>query len=319
MITLSSVRSLPLVLLALCLAAQTRPEPAPAAVALPVQHIGSNDLIAIAVYGSPDLTRTVRVDPDGFIQIPMLKERIAVAGLLPGQVEAAVAAALTRADLILEPAVTVQIVELHSRPVSVSGAVRRPLTFQAVGRVTLLDALNRAEGLSPEAGAEILVSQTKPGPDGKIPALIRRIPIKRLIDEADPEMNFLLSGGEEIRVPEVGKVFVIGNVRKPGAYRVTSDDDATVLKTLALAEGLAPYAAKQAYVYRRDRSGGKQEIAIALKKILSREAPDVPLAADDILYIPDNTNRRLTAAALEKIIGFGASTVSGVLIWGVAR
>jgi hypothetical protein len=39
------------------------------------------------------------------------------------------------------------------------------------------------------------------------------------------------------------------------------------------------------------------------------------LQAKDILYIPDNTGRRVTANVLEKLAGFGSSTASGVLIW----
>jgi polysaccharide export outer membrane protein len=289
--------------------------PASLHLALPEQPIGPNDLIGITTYGSPELTRTVRVSPDGYVQLPMLKERVRVAGLLPARVEADIAAALTREELIVDPVVTVHIVELHSRPISVSGAVRRPVTFQAAGRVTLLDALNRAEGLGPAAGPEILVTSA-----GGVENLVRRVPVKRLIDEADPEVNLLLTGGEEIRVPEMGKVYVIGNVRKPGAYPAAGSDDTTVLKMLAQAEGLAPFADRRAYVYRRDSdSGRKVEIAIELRRILSRQAPDVRLYADDILYVPDNSRRRLSITALERIIGFGSATASGVLIWGAAR
>ena len=41
-------------------------------------------------------------------------------------------------------------VEYHSRPISVGGAVRNPVIFQAVGKVTLLDALARAGGVLPD-------------------------------------------------------------------------------------------------------------------------------------------------------------------------
>ena len=42
--------------------------------------------------------------------------------------------------------VKVTVVEYHSRPIAVMGAVKEPLTFQAVGAVTLLDALAHAKG-----------------------------------------------------------------------------------------------------------------------------------------------------------------------------
>jgi polysaccharide export outer membrane protein len=190
------------------------------------------------------------------------------------------------------------------------------VTFQAIGAVSLLEALTRAGGLSPDAGPEILVTRIQAGTDGAPVALTRRIAVKALIDAADPEVNVKLYGGEEIRVPEAAKVFVVGNVKKPGAYPVQDTTETTVLKMLAMAEGLAPYAGKQAYILRRDdRSGARRELPIELKKIMERKAPDVPLMANDILYIPDNSGRRATVGVLDRVAGFGAATASGVLIW----
>jgi polysaccharide export outer membrane protein len=283
---------------------------------LPAQKIGPNDLIAISVYDSPELTLTVRVGQGGTIRLPMLKRRIKAEGLLPAALETAIAEALRAEELLVDPVVTVTIAEYHSRPISVAGAVRNPITFQAAGPVTLLDALTRAGGLSPEAGPEILVSRIQPGEDDTPTSIVQRIPVKGLIDAADPELNLRLFGGEEIRVPEVGKIFVVGTVKKPGAFPIQDSSETTVLQMLALAEGLAPFASKRAYIYRRDAvTGSKHEIPIELKRIMKRKAPDVPLQANDILYIPDNSGRRMTVKALERIAGFGAATASGLLIW----
>jgi len=283
---------------------------------LPAQTIGPNDLVSVAVYASPELTRTVRVGADGMLRLPMVKQRIKADGLLPVDLEAAIAGALSGEQILVDPVVTVTIAEYHSRPISVAGAVKNPVTFQAAGPVTLLDALTRAGGFSPDAGPEILVSRVQPGEDGSPTALVQRIPVKSLIDAADPDANLRLTGGEEIRVPEIGKVYVVGTVRKPGAYTVQNTSETTVLQMLALAEGLAPFAAKQAFIYRQEGlASSKQEIAIELSKILARKAPDVPLQPNDILYIPDNSGRRITVGALEKIAGFGSATASGLLIW----
>jgi len=283
---------------------------------LPAQKIGPNDLVAVSVYGAQELTRTVRVGSEGSIRLPMLRQRIRAEGKLPGELETEIAEALTAERILVDPIVTVTVVEYFSRPITVVGAVRRPVTFQAYGTVTLMDALARSEGLNHEAGPEILVSRTQPGEDGRTNTLVQRIVVKALIDAADPELNVRLYGGEEIRVPEAGKVFVVGNVKKPGAYPVQDVSDTTVLKILALAEGLMPFAAKQAFVYRREAGTvSKNEISIELQKIVERRAPDVHLQTNDILYIPDNKGRRMTITALERIAGFGTSTASGVLIW----
>jgi polysaccharide export outer membrane protein len=286
---------------------------------LPAQKIGPHDLIALSVYNQPALTRSVRVDADGYLRLPMLERRLRAAGLLPAELEAAIAEAWRAEKILVDPIVTVAMAEYHSRPINVAGAVRNPVTFQAVGPVTLLDALTRAGGLSPEAGLEILVTRSQPGEGGKPTALTQRIAVKGLIDAADPELNLPLHGGEEIRVPEAGKIFVVGNVKKPGAFRIQEGSETTVLQMLALAEGLVPYAAKQAYIYRREAAGTKNEISIELAKIMDRKAPDVPLVANDIFYIPDNRSRRASMTALEKIVSFAAGTVSGVLIYSTVR
>ena len=307
-----------LLFLALSAPAQTRlPSVAdPGGANLPAQKIGANDLVAISVYDTPEFSRTVRVDADGAIRLPMLQQLVHAEGLLPAQLESAIAAALKAEEILVDPYVTVTVVEYDSRPISVAGAVKSPTTFQAMGNVTLLEAVTRAGGLAPEAGPEILVTHSQPGPDGAPISLTRRIPIKSLIDTADPDVNLSLHGGEQIRVPELGKIFVVGNFKKPGAFPLQDDDETTVLKALALSEGLAPYATKVAYVIRRDdRTGHKNELPIELSKILKRESPDVTLLANDILYVPDNSGRRNTLGVLEKLAAFGTATVSGVLIY----
>jgi polysaccharide export outer membrane protein len=274
---------------------------------LPAQRLGADDLIGVSVYDAPEMTRTVRIEADGTIHLPLLKRGVEAAGVFPRQLEAGIAEALQQEQVLVDPVVQVTVVEYHSRPVSVMGAVRKPVTFQAVGTVTLLDALARAEGLTNDAGAEILLTRAMD--------LIERISVKRLIKDADPAVNFALHGGEEIRVPEAGKIFVVGNVRKPGAFPVRDAGDNSVLKMIALSEGLLPFAAKLAYVYRRDESGAKREIPIELDKILQRKAADVPLEVDDLLYIPDSKGKRNVMSVIDRMTTFGASTASGLLIW----
>ena len=283
---------------------------------LPAQALGPNDLVAISVYGAPELTRTARVSEQGFIRLPMIRDPIEARGLQPAQLEARIAAALVAGEILVDPVVTVTIAEYHSRPISVAGAVHRPLTFQAIGKTSLLEALARAEGLTGEAGPEILVSRPSSSVE-RIPR-VERIPVKGLIDAADPALNVTLEGGEEVRVPPSGRVFVVGNVKKPGAFRLEDGYGMTVLKALALAEGLSPYATKEAYVYRREEPpaspGAPHEVKVDLRGILDRKSADVALSAGDIFYVPDNRVGRMTMTAIERTVGFAASTASGILI-----
>lgn len=301
-------------LAAAALAAYSQPVQQPTS--LPVQKIGPHDLIALSVYGAPELSRSIRVGSDGKIRLPMIKQAVQAQGTFPDQLEVAIASAIESEQILVSPVVTVSILEYASRPISVVGAVKKPATFQAVGATTLLDALTKSEGLAETAGGEILVTRRQIGPDGEPISLVQRIPVKGLIDAADPELNVRLQGGEEIRVPEAGKIFVVGNVRKPGSFPLQDSSDTSVLKMLALSEGLMPFASKQAFIYRRDpATGAKNEIPIELRKIMDRKSPDVPLQPNDILYVPDNRGRRMGLSALERVLSFGAATASGILIW----
>ena len=273
---------------------------------LPSQKLGVDDLVAVSVYDAPELTRTTRVEQDGSIYLPLLEKGIPASGLLPRELERSITSALKTGEILINPVVKVTVVEYHSRPIAVMGAVRRPVTFQAEGAVTLLDALARAEGLSDDSGTEVLVTRA---------GEVQHIALKSLLNDADPAANITLTGGEEVRVPEAGKISVVGNVTRPGAFPVRAPDDHTILQLIALSEGLLPFAEKVAYIVRRDANGVPQEIPVELDQIMKRQSPDIKLQAGDIFYIPDNKSRRTTMSIIDRITSFGASTASGMLVW----
>ena len=274
---------------------------------LPEGKIGKDDLLGITVYDAPELNRTVRVDADGDIRLPMLRHHIHAAGLSPADLENAITTALIGEHVLVDPIVTVSVVEYRSRPITVAGAVKIPVTFQAIGNVTLLDAISRAGGLTENAGSEILVTRPASGMIGKSVTAIERISVLGLYSEEDSTLNLHLEGGEEVRVPEAGRVFVLGDVKKPGAFYITGGAESSVRKELALSGGLDSFPSHMAYIYRIERSGsGRSEIPIKLKKIMNRKSSDVPLFANDIFYVPNATGVRASLKILEASIGTGA-------------
>jgi polysaccharide biosynthesis/export protein len=48
---------------------------------------------------------------------------------------------------------------------------------------------------------------------------------------------------------------------------------------------------------------------------MQRKAPDIPLMANDVLFIPDSKSKRNTAKVLEAITTFGIGAGSGLLIF----
>src|SRR4051794_1206744 len=108
---------------AILASSQPRNPPGENTANLPAQKIGPRDLIAIQVYDSPELTRTVRIGSDGFFRLPMLKQKVRAEGLMPADLEVSVAKALSEEGILIEPFVTITVAEYSSRPISVAGAV----------------------------------------------------------------------------------------------------------------------------------------------------------------------------------------------------
>ena len=265
---------------------------------------------------APSFLAPSRVSSDGSLTLPLLKQRIQVAGLQPAEVERRIATELVSEQVLVDPVVNVSVLEYRSKPVNVVGAVNHPLTFQATGDTTLLDAIAKAGGLALTVGPTITVTHREQAPDGTMHLTVQSIPVRGLMEQADPKLNVRLTGNEEVRVPEAGRIFVAGNVKKPGSFAMQNNQDTTVVKALAMSEGLDAYSAKQAFIYREQGTGKpREEITVQLAQIMSRKSPDVVLEPDDILYVPLNGNKKMTARVLEQIAGFGSTAASGVLIY----
>jgi len=279
---------------------------------LPHQPIGREDMLGITVYDEPALTRTVRVLDDGTIHLPMLSTNIKVVGLMPGEVELALREQIIKDQLLVDPFITVNIAEYHSRPVSIVGAVKTPVQFQAIGRVSLLDALTKGGGLAPEAGGEIII--TRPNGTTGVQST-QRIPVKALLEGSDPQLNILLTGGEEIRVPVSGMVVVSGNVKESGVFPVEEGGTTTVLTAIARAKGLGDFQPKMAYIFRPDEQGTRHEIPVELKLIQQRKSPDVMLQPKDLLYVPNNDRAKTWNQILTTLVPLGtAATSAGIYL-----
>jgi len=225
--------------------------------------------------------------------------------------ENTIAAALNEGNVLVDPIVTVSVVEYRSRPIIVAGAVRNPTTFQAEGQIMLLDAILRAGGIADNAGSEILITHSVTIAGNESAAVTQRVLVRSLLDVNDPDANLKLQAGDIVRVPLAGQVYVVGDVNKPGAFYITGGSDSSVLKVLALSGGLSPFSSHTAYIYRIESGHTERsEIPIKLKKIMDRKSPDATLMANDILYIPDASGRRIGAKALETSLGLSVSAAN---------
>ena len=212
-----------------------------------------------------------------------------------------------------EPSVSVTVREFNSKPVSISGAVRNPVVIQATRPLTLVEALSRAGGLGDNAGSEVRISV--PERDGK-PASVFRIPTKSLTDTTSNQQPFWLRGGEEVRVAQAGRIYLLGGVARPGALLVTNDEPLSLLRALALAGGTTPTASTKAFLL-RPAAGGPQktELALDLKKLMRRQAPDLSLESDDVIFIPDSKSKKYSQTGITAVVSSLTYALGGLILW----
>lgn len=112
-------------------------------------RIGPQDLVEVSVLGVPDLARTVRVDAQGQISLP-LAGTVVAAGRTVQELEAVIAQALG-ARYLQAPQVSVFVKESSRERVTVGGAVKKPGIYPVNGQTSLLQAIALSEGLDPLA------------------------------------------------------------------------------------------------------------------------------------------------------------------------
>ena len=290
---------------------------APSTVGIP---IGVDDLIHIDVFDVPELSRDVRVSDAGDISLPLVPGRISAAGLSAFQLQERLAQLLIDNGLVSHPQVSVFVKERNSQPVSVIGAVSRPMVYQVVRPTTLLEILAAAGGITDDAGSEILITRAVPTaapgiqpasettnktPDQKTIS----IRLQDLLESGDSKYNVSVYGGDVVSVPRAGIVYVLGaGIAQPGGYVVQSHgDQITVLKAVALARGLTGYAKADSAVIMRTNpvTGQKVEIPIHIQKIEKQHAEDVVMLSNDVLYIPDSAGRKALSKGAQAALGVG--------------
>ena len=289
----------------------------------PVDYaISPDDLLDISVFDVPEMSRSYRVRPGGSITLPLLPGPVRAVGLTPDQLAAAISDRLKSAELVSDPRVTVDVRESRLHSIAVAGAVKRPQLYPVFGKTKLLDVLAQAEGLADDAGTIALVTRggaaqqtggSPAAPDGAADPIV--IDLKRLMQTNDSRLNVDVYPGDLVTVERAGVVYVVGAVNRPGGFVLTTEHEPmTVLKALALAEDLKPTAIpNKAVIIHPDSkaSGAQKESPVKLKDILAGRAPDCPLAADEILFVPDSTSQRAMRRAAEAAV----QITTGLIIW----
>jgi len=160
----------------------------------PEYKVGESDVLLVSVWREPDLSKTVSVRPDGMISLPLIGD-VKVMGMTSGEIQDLVAGKLKA--YLLNPRVTVEITEIKSRRVFITGEVIRPGLYPLGGPTTVLQLIAQAGGFTPFAKRKnIVVLCQENGQQQKRP-----FNYSEVVHGRSPEQNVLLTPGCTVVVP----------------------------------------------------------------------------------------------------------------------
>ena len=242
--------------------------------------LGPGDELDITVYGAPDLSGHTRVSSDGNISIPLIGY-VRVGGLSSSEAEAEIEAQLRQHLIVNDPQVSVYAKEFTSSGISVAGEVAKPGFYSALGPHRLFDVLQAAGGLSERASGSVTISHRGD--------LENAVKVELSQDPAEMvRSNVELHPGDTVFAAKAPMVYVLGEVNKPGGYILNSAGAMTVLRVVAAAGGPTGSASVGGTKMVRRTPSGLQQLPVPLKAILRGKTADMPLSADDILFVPSS-------------------------------
>ena len=160
----------------------------------PEYRVGEADTLQITVWKEPDFSKTVNVRPDGMISLPLIGE-VKVLGMTSGEIQDVVASKLKA--YLLNPLVTVEITDIKSRRVFITGEVVRPGLYPLGGPTTVLQLIAQAGGFTPFAKRKSIVILCQE--NGQ--AQKRPFNYTEVVHGKAPEQNVLLTPGCTVVVP----------------------------------------------------------------------------------------------------------------------
>ncbi len=196
--------------------------------------IGAEDVLRITVWDNADLTVNVRVGLDGYITYKYIG-RVKASGLNSSELSGMIAEKLSE-GYINDPQVNVQIATYRSKEIFIIGEVNRPGTYYLTKRTTIVEAISMAQGPKSDADSDvIIVRKEKVGKVKNITVNLR----KAL--EGDLTQNIMVLDGDSIFLSKAKTFFIMGEVHKPGQYKL--EKDTSVRKAISIAGGHTERAA----------------------------------------------------------------------------
>ncbi|HEX6733454.1 MAG TPA: polysaccharide export protein EpsE, partial [Azonexus sp.] len=193
--------------------------------------LGPGDSIRIVVFENPDLTTETRISANGYIRFPLLGS-VKLDGLSPVAAGEHLAGLLKSGNFIRDPQVTVSVIQVRSRQVSVLGQVLRPGRYALdETSTTVTDLLALAGGIGPNGDDVVTLVRNRDGSSERF-----EIDLARMYRNGDMAANLEVENGDTVFVRRAPMFYIYGEVQRAGTYRLESD--MTVMQALSLGGGV---------------------------------------------------------------------------------
>lgn len=291
-------------------------------VALAQQNVlGPGDQVSLVIPALTDdfTDKTFRIDANGELALPVVGT-IHAGGRTIEVVQNDIKTHL--GSILQSPDVVLNVTEFVSQPVSVLGAVMQPGIRQLQGRKTLFEVLSLSGGLRPDAGTTVEITRAMNMSPLLVPNAmtsttgqfsVATLKLKNVMN-ASAE-NIVVMPGDTVFVPKADVVYAVGSVTKPGGYTIGEDGFLSALQMVSLAGGVERTAATdKAKILRLvpGTSASRKEIAINIKRLMAGKIPDIPLQANDILFVPNSGAKSAGFRTIEAIV----TAATGLAIYG---
>ncbi len=241
--------------------------------------LGSGDLVEVSVYNVPELTTKARISNDGDLYLPLI-DYVHVSDLSLEEAQKVIEKRLDDGGFVRNPHVTIFVNDYASQGITLLGEVGRPGIYPVLGDRRLFDLFSAAGGLTDRASRTVTITHRNQ------PDKPQNVHLARNLTDA-PESNVAIHPGDTIEVQRAPIIYIVGDVGRPSGLLV-DNGSLTVLQAIAMAGGPNHTASLNGTRIIRKSNGpnGMTEMVVPLKKMLRAQAPDVPLEANDILFVP---------------------------------
>jgi polysaccharide export outer membrane protein len=252
--------------------------------------IGRGDTLHLKVLEAPELEQSARVTDSGALTL-ILGGSVQVAGLTPVEAAIAIERVLVEDHYVLTPHVSVTLDQTVTQNVTIMGQVRSPGSYAIATPRPILDVLALAGGLTDVADRKVTIQRhaTKE----------RSLFIASNSANTELDATVTVFPGDTVIVPKADVVYILGDVDRPGGIAmVTNDSKLSALQAISLAGGTPPNAVpSHARLIRKQADGSHVELPLQLSAMQKGKQPDIPLQADDIIYVPFSYTRNMAVGA----------------------